>query len=660
MNATPTVFNLDSDLLSSEILATYFNVREQEVYFHSLRHVDDRRAFYPRIVEGLSEMLAFFDDLASLELLDSCIFRHRQKVEKVSPELQILDYLKQINPRGVELLALTGLATFDSLRAAYRSAAKRYHPDLGGTNEEMKLVNLAYTGFHDIISQWAEAVTPQSLPDSALDPAAGHPGLEFEIRSATEYLNWLGAILVSVLTDSWAVDRACARLKSLNDHGLLSQRFTQEENFVGYFARPLIQLAERLHTANLVDEARFVQSHGFPLLTRGSRINPHIELGLSRASSVLCGQEKLKIVIKHPCQAENLLRLKVIDERRYCQWQARLQGQHVKNLSRDLDLAGFQECGGFISPLSYDAPFRGDAGTEALVPVPNFPCERINHLSDEQRAEYFRAFGPSGSRNLVGKYLTIRISSYLCSLIHSFTVEEAAKIEHECEFLQGLFPDRLAALENVQEVSEHLCGLDLSTRNQKLSLLQKLDTSEKRNELILRPPVGEGQGETHIPIEATMPYVRVATASVDRLRAALQTGWVPLSSEESRRRTEWNRDMGFIRNLDQNSVAARARDVEWYHRDDSEKVVDAVMPHIKQLLDAGNKVAPQNIGHLQLGYHIDAVSAALVKLKRWEEGRYWLELFFGLNPSYQQGPASDKEKMLRRLERCKAELAEKP
>ena len=133
----------------------------------------------------------------------------------------------------------------------------------------------------------------------------------------------------------------------------------------------------------------------------------------------------------------------------------------------------------------------------------------------------------------------------------------------------------------------------------------------------------------------------------------------PLSSEESQRRAEWNRDMRFIQKLDQNSVAARARDAEWYHRHDSEKLVDAVTPHIQQLLDAGNKVAPQNIGHLQVGYHIDAVSAALVKLKRWDKGRHWLELFFGLDPRYQQGPASDKEKMLRRLERCKAELAKK-
>jgi hypothetical protein len=659
MNAPATTSNFDSDLFSSEVLAKYFNAREQEVYFHSLRHVDDRRSIYPRVVVTLGELLAFFDDAASLELLDSCIFRHRQKVEKVSQGRQILDCLKEVNPRGVELLALTGPTTFDSLRAARNNAAKRYHPDLGGSNEEMKLVNIAYTAFHDIISQWKEPPAQQSVSDVALGPDVGHMGLEFQIHSAVEYLNWLGVILVSVHTDSWAVDRGCTMLKLLHDHALLSQRFTQDENFVGYFSRPLFQLAERLHAANLVEEAQFVQHYGFPLLTRGGRTNPFIEVGLTRASSILSGEQKLTIVLKHPCQAENLFRLNVIDETRYCQVQVRFRRQHAESLSSDLKLARFQECGGFISPLSYDAPLRCDAGAKTLAAVPNFPYERINHLSDEQRAEYFRAFGPSSSCDAVDKYLTIRISSYLCSLIHSFSVKEAEKIEHECEVLRGLFPERLGALETVQKVSQHLCRLDLATRTQKLALLQKLDASEKLPEVRAMRRVGEGQGERHIRIEPRAEYVTVVTAALDRLQMVLQTGSILTSAEESQRRAEWNRDMRFIQNLDQTSVATKAREAEWYHRQNSEELVDALKPYIRQLLDAGSTVAPQNRGHLQLGYKIEAISAALVKLKRWDEGRYWLELFFGLDPHFQEGLESDKEKMLRRLERCKAELAKK-
>jgi hypothetical protein len=657
MNSAVTTSNFDSDLFSSEVITKYFNAREQEIYFHSLRHADDRRSIYPQVLATLGELLAFFDDAASLELLDSCIFRHRQQVEKVSQDCQILDYLKGVNPRGVELLALTGPTTFDSLRAARNNSAKKYHPDLGGSNEEMKLVNIAYSAFHDIISQWKETPAQQSVSDVALGPDVGHLDLEFQIRSATEYLNWLGAILVSVHTDSWAVDRGCTMLKLLHDHALLSQRFTQEENFVGYFARPLFQLAERLHAANLVEEAQFVQRYAFPLLTPGGRTSPFIEVGLTRASSILSGKQKLTIVIKHPCQAENLFRLNLIDETRYCQVQARFRRQHAESLSSDLDLASFQEFGGFISPLSYDTPFRCDAETKTLVPVPNFPCERINHLSDEQRAEYFRAFGPLGSRDAIDNYLTIRISSYLCSLIHSFSVNEAERIEHECEFLWGLFPERLGAFETVQRVSEHLCRHDPVTRTQKLTLLQKLDTSERLPEVRAMRGVGEGQGEHHIRIEPRTEYVTVVMASLDRLQMALQTGSILTPAEESQKRAVWNRDMRFIQNLNQTSVATKAKEAEWYHRHDSEKLVDTLKPHIRQLLDAGSKVAPENRGHLQLGYEIEAISAALVKLKRWDEGRYWLELFFGLDPDFQEGPERDKEKMLRRLERCKAKLA---
>lgn len=340
MNAPLTVSSPDSDLLSNKALAAYFNAREQEVYFHSLRHVDDRRSFYPRIVAALDELLAFFDDAAKLELLDAWIFRHREKVEKIMKEAEqikekaektlqgseILDCMKELNCRGFELLELNGpekfdslLAAFASLKAARNSVAFNYHPDRGGSNEDMRLVLEAHNQFHEIISRWrwteapgpespSECQAPKDSSEAPLGPTAGHPGFEFEIRSAMEYLNWLGAILVTVHTDIWAVDKAYCVLTSLSDHGLLSQRFTHDENFLGYFARPLFRLAERLHTAHLVAEARFVQNHAVALFDRLSQVYPNVDLGqglgAARASSVLSGEEKLRIVIKHPCQGE--------------------------------------------------------------------------------------------------------------------------------------------------------------------------------------------------------------------------------------------------------------------------------------------------------------------------------------------------------------------
>jgi tetratricopeptide (TPR) repeat protein len=118
----------------------------------------------------------------------------------------------------------------------------------------------------------------------------------------------------------------------------------------------------------------------------------------------------------------------------------------------------------------------------------------------------------------------------------------------------------------------------------------------------------------------------------------------------------WKRDRKVIRELNENSITARA----WgCRRDEPEMVASALKPHIEQLLEAGNQMAPQNTGQLlELGHWIDAISIALVKLKKWEEARYWLELFFSLDPRYQDWLAeSEKEKLLKRRLRCKAQLA---
>ena len=247
MRELSTAPNFDSDQLSTEVLAKYFAAREHEVYFRSLKCKDDARNFYPQLVGALTELVTFFDDAASLELLDSVIFRSRKKLENVSQGLRILDYLRKANPRGVDLLGLNPPVTFDSLRAAYKKAAKRYHPDLGGSNEDMKLVNLAFTEFHDLISRWKAAPTTEK-PTGATLACGSHAAswdwdfCSVRIRSAADYLIWLGVVLVSVHTDSWAVDRAYTMVRSLREHGLLSSSLAKQVNFAHSFAFALIRL----------------------------------------------------------------------------------------------------------------------------------------------------------------------------------------------------------------------------------------------------------------------------------------------------------------------------------------------------------------------------------------------------------------------------------
>lgn len=83
---------------------------------------------------------------------------------------------------------------------------------------------------------------------------------------------------------------------------------------------------------------------------------------------------------------------------------------------------------------------------------------------------------------------------------------------------------------------------------------------------------------------------------------------------------------------------------DWKH--DICLIVAALKPHIEQIAK-----------ELQVGYWIDDISVALVKLRKWREARCWLELFFSLDPRYQGRLAEDeKERMVERLARCNAHL----
>ena len=70
----------------------------------------------------------------------------------------------------------------------------------------------------------------------------------------------------------------------------------------------------------------------------------HRTLERARAKNAPDRFRKLKPSVMHPCQAENLFRLKIIDERQY----RKAQPRFPEAQSQDLDLTKFREEGGFI------------------------------------------------------------------------------------------------------------------------------------------------------------------------------------------------------------------------------------------------------------------------------------------------------------------------
>jgi curved DNA-binding protein CbpA len=84
---------------------------------------------------------------------------------------------------ALKILGLTGLIEAELVKNAYREAARKYHPDMGGSVEMMQVVNEAYDTLRDIKSETIDVQAddyPEKLND-ALNAIIGLDGIIIEI-----------------------------------------------------------------------------------------------------------------------------------------------------------------------------------------------------------------------------------------------------------------------------------------------------------------------------------------------------------------------------------------------------------------------------------------------------------------------------------------------
>ena len=96
----------------------------------------------------------------------------------------------------------------EHLRAAYRAAALRCHPDRGGSHEDMIAVNRAFEMLHRILVEEAGAV-PIVGEDSESLASSG------ETPNALAYLWTVRRLLLGIALDDWELDEASVYLADL-------------------------------------------------------------------------------------------------------------------------------------------------------------------------------------------------------------------------------------------------------------------------------------------------------------------------------------------------------------------------------------------------------------------------------------------------------------
>ena len=185
------------NFLADDLVAAYFEAREHESYYRSLKLVDPRRDFHEHIIPVLIDFIGETISNPNTAALDAVIDAAAEARIIVKPTNQLVAEARRLHAVGFDLLGIEHELSAETLKSLYRKAGRRYHPDAGGSDEVMKKVNEAYSLFHELLCQSRFIVNDAAgAEQTAIELAA-------PIRTAKDYRYVLGLLLLEIKLDDW-------------------------------------------------------------------------------------------------------------------------------------------------------------------------------------------------------------------------------------------------------------------------------------------------------------------------------------------------------------------------------------------------------------------------------------------------------------------------
>ena len=180
----------------------------------------------------------------------------------------------------------------------------------------------------------------------------------------------------------------------------------------------------------------------------------------------------------------------------------------------------------------------------------------MERLSDDQQAEYLRAFGPGTDLGLVKKYAHVRLTSLLRSMILHVDQVDFGLVERECRGLARI-QARSAGdyCSQVADVARFLGELDPEERQCRCEILRELDGKSRDGCVVsLTLDLSSGSIESNNSDSTFMArphpdYLDAVQLPLDRLRLAQRTGSAKTKQEEAKERAVWNREMTLVNKL---------------------------------------------------------------------------------------------------------------
>jgi hypothetical protein len=299
-------------------------------------------------------------------------------------------------------------------------------------------------------------------------------------------------MLFSVHLDDWALDKASVQLEALMSDASSGTPFMRRPFRLMRLTQDATKLMSRLTLTHMDREIAVAERAVRKIEAeelRSNETSSEVSLGISWPP------RSPKVVLNHIRQAENALRLGIIDHRRY----DRLVGKFAdaalaeerRQADQDAMLHEYVRILGFLR-LPTDLMVHATESAQRLVPEPGYYVTRSEDLTKEQQSEYYSAFSGRVSPELVRKYKFVRLQSLLETAILYDSDLSFEAIEREALLLGQLSGDRddyySAA---VADAVQFLERLPQENRAERLALLRHLN-GDKRT--IVGPFAFTGEG----------------------------------------------------------------------------------------------------------------------------------------------------------------------
>ena len=295
--------------LDDRLLAGYFEAREHETYYRSLKHANTRRDFHETIIPVLIDLVGEILAAPSTQPLDAILATPATSPDRGEATTAPAEEARRRHPVGFNLLEIGERLDFETLKSLYRRAVLRCHPDKGGSEEQMVLVNEAYSLFHEVLCR-------HQMASGVVDETGEGFGIDFDvpIKTAKDYLYVVGLLLVEIKLDEWGLDDAHYWVTMLASEEWMESAYAQHPRTRANLLFPCSTLAGRLWAAGLKKEAQEVYEAAASSLQVAQANGLYQGDGLFEADSYMKDEQKLRVVLNHHRQAENARRLGLIKE----------------------------------------------------------------------------------------------------------------------------------------------------------------------------------------------------------------------------------------------------------------------------------------------------------------------------------------------------------